>query len=348
MAEPLPPLTALTLGVVLEYIAPPSNLPLPTYLISRDLLKRHHFLGIAPDNAAQYLCWASDQVDSSTVIGLLESLPTNQHLSPSIRYSSDPECILAHAHLAGESTSGLRLVFQWDPADNAWKFHNAALMPFPPSTTMDIPASHPDFIPEPSFEDSRGVDDGEQEGDSYWDAYGRDDDNDEAAPSQTEAEVPGNSEDAYWAQYSTVQGSGDSTIPSPVSKRKALEKLRAEDPIHFSHSTFTTHDPKLSPPSPRELDALLKSISPRLEHKSLAPDDERSLPDDQTVTDTPSPTEAAIVCPAKPDESLLLRTESNDHALKSGIKSLYTLWLGGKHDSSASRENFLQLAKEAF
>ncbi|KAG6879281.1 hypothetical protein C0992_003885 [Termitomyces sp. T32_za158] len=183
--EPLP---QTLVALVLEYIAPTSLLaPLPAHLVSPLLAQRHRFLHISPDQPAEYLAWPSDhQPDAQqTAIDLLQSLHTPLHHPVyTVRYTSDAESSFAHVPISTPKPPGLRLVFQWD--QDAWKFHNLALMPFPPDTHDSV---H-DVLSRPS------------DSDSYWDAYAHSDDQEDVT------------EDAYWAQYSTVYGPSHSFSPS--------------------------------------------------------------------------------------------------------------------------------------
>lgn len=208
MGERPPPLTALTLNVVLEYISPPENLPIPTYLLSKDLLKRHHFLSITPNDPLQYLSWPSDsdQPDAN-IIPRLDQLAADRHSQPVIRYSSDADSVLAHVHVSGSENDGLRLVFQYELTDasggGAWKYHNAACMPFPKGCQTSVPNLGHETKEPASI--SQDVDDDEDS--DYWNAYGNDpDDQEHAVPARSKVATPGDSEDAYWAQYSAVQG----------------------------------------------------------------------------------------------------------------------------------------------
>ena len=80
-------------------------------------------------------------------------------------------------------------------------------MPFPPNSYSSLDDalyafSPDDFLPEqnPSYAVK------EEDDDSYWDAYGQDDDSDRHRSSGL-LDPNTSSEDAYWAQYSNVQGS---------------------------------------------------------------------------------------------------------------------------------------------
>lgn len=186
-------ITAATVDTLLEYV----DRAIPPYLLSKPLLQRHHFLGISPDNPEEYLAWPSSD-RSHAVRLLLQSLPIPpSHDTPlCVNYTADPENILAHVCI----TPDLRLIFLWD--SDQWLYHNLAFMPFPPksySTFNDalVAYTSDDFLQEQSY--SVTLDD-----DSYWNSYGKVSDQPSIAADALSA-TP-SSEDAYWAQYSTVQG----------------------------------------------------------------------------------------------------------------------------------------------
>lgn len=190
-------LSAATVLITLDWITPPSLLsPLPPHLLSSALRQRHHFLRISPDNPSEYLTWPSGGTTQHTVIERLEALPKpTEHLSCNVRYSADDESAFAHVEISSDISPGLRLIFQWDP--DGWKYHNIALMPFPPNTFESLlEAMSIKSVPQsPTIV----LDDD----DSYWNAYSRDGDHE--GPIKSAAPEP-LSEDAYWARYTSVQG----------------------------------------------------------------------------------------------------------------------------------------------
>ena len=216
------PLENSTVHLTLQYISPPSQLdrPLPPHLLSKSLLQRHHFLDISHENPSDYLCWPSDS--SAKAVDLLESRPSSHDDEPQlypIHYASDAENTYAHVVLppAGSDGEAARLVFQWD--NNGWKFHNTALMPFPPASAASlrdvlvahepVAASNTSSHISPQSNShgfGHGADDGSDD-DDYWNAYGADDD-DSNQPRQSHPakEETDDGEDAYWAQYSSVHG----------------------------------------------------------------------------------------------------------------------------------------------
>jgi len=195
-ASPIPTSTVL---ITLDRITPPSLLsPLPPHLISPALRQRHHFLKISPDNPSEYLSWPTS-CPTHTVLDLLESLPKPiEHVNYSVRYSVDAESAFAHVEIPSNDSPGLRLIFQWDP--DGWKYHNIALMPFPPNTFESLQdATSFNFVPQsPTAVLEEGDDD------SYWNAYSHDGDH-EGHIASPEPEPLG-AEDAYWARYTSVHG----------------------------------------------------------------------------------------------------------------------------------------------
>jgi hypothetical protein len=217
------PLSSTTVYMTLQYISPPSQLdrPLPSHLLSKSLIQRHHFLEISPENAAEYLSWPSDI--SAQAVDLLELCPPSHGDDPPsypIQYTSDAEHTYAHVALppAGYDGEATRLVFQWD--SDGWKFHDTKLMPFPSNSVASLNAEPPVTGPTmrtdiSSISDTSSQynaygfndrDDGSDDDDDYWNAYGAEDDDDVPRERQTAKDSADDSEDAYWARYSSVQG----------------------------------------------------------------------------------------------------------------------------------------------
>lgn len=203
------PISPFTINIILQYILPPSQLsqPLPTHLTSASLIKRHHFLQISPNDPLQYLCWPSPNRERS--IELLENMSTwhngNGKEEYDARYTSDVEFTFAHVCLE----ENLRIIFQWD-AEDGWKYHDTNLMPFPSGSRESLQEVMAEAVAKASQvqNPSRRLSDGasENDDDEYWNAYGAQGDDEihreqEAQPSAAEG-----GEDAYWAQYASIQG----------------------------------------------------------------------------------------------------------------------------------------------
>jgi len=197
-------LTPVTVSILLDYISPLSQ-ELPAHLLSQPLLQRHHFLDIQPSDPVQYLSWPSS--DQQQAFRLLESYGLDQKHSESefcIRYTADHESFSAHVELG---SSGVRLVFQWDSRDQTWKYHNCTLMPFPLPSYDSVAEAQQNLSLAGAHETNEITDE-----DAYWESYGQDDDYKPNArvPSTTQTDTQ--AEDAYWAQYASVQGKSiDST-----------------------------------------------------------------------------------------------------------------------------------------
>jgi len=192
------PLTPEFIALILHYIVPPSQLsPLPPHLLSSSLRQRHHFLQISPDHPASYLAWPSN---SHLAIHLLEDVPKPiDDISFPVRYTSDAESAYAHVSILPEHPHGLRLVFQWNSPDG-WKYHNLALMPFPPHSSESpqdtLQQSDPEYIRMGDQVDTDAA---------YWDAYTHPD---EDAPPITvaDSDPQRGAEDSYWSQYAAIHG----------------------------------------------------------------------------------------------------------------------------------------------
>ena len=156
-------------------------------------------------------------------VDLLESLPRpiDDHAPQMypVHYTSDIEHTYAHVALPTSATDdAARLIFQWDELDG-WKYHDTKLMPFPQGSKASLEqvlASTPahatsaprtEAVPEYNpygFSDNSD----ESDDDDYWNAYGAGDSDDPSPQNQLSLakDAAGDSEDAYWARYATVQG----------------------------------------------------------------------------------------------------------------------------------------------
>lgn len=160
-------------------------------------------------------------------------------------------------------------------------------MPFPPNSYSSfndslLASSLDDFLPEQTV--SLNTQEGDD--DSYWNAYGQGDEVDHHSTSTSIADQNLNSEDAYWAQYSAVQGlshsfkifveiltisptlgSGDSTLPSPrpqPNKQLGSNNVLPERIIvasdEFQNNNAEVYNP-LEPPAPASLARRLEALS---------------------------------------------------------------------------------------
>lgn len=219
------PIQSHTVHLVLQYISPPSELtqPLPPHLLSKSLLQRHHFLQISPDNPVEYLCWPAPQNARAIELLNIFSSPGEQPDQYYVRYTSDSEHTYAHVQVVTHE-QGVRLLFEWDDEDG-WKYHDSQLMPFPSTSrsALQTPTTAAEQARERYPSVARSFLDDE---DRYWNAYNAPlrESFSALAPRSTfkEGSADG-AEDAYWAQYSSVQGSADSTVPSPLPNHRKLE-----------------------------------------------------------------------------------------------------------------------------
>ncbi|KIY52764.1 hypothetical protein FISHEDRAFT_69576 [Fistulina hepatica ATCC 64428] len=329
----LPDLEQYTLKSVLSHISqvPPT---LPPHFVSPLLAQRHIFLNITPEDPARYLLWpSSGPVAPSQILEALQALQLRDYDYYPIQYTSDPESIFAHAHVPSGDVQ-LRVVFKWDAEEEQWKYHNVALMPFPDhsSVSLEDVLKHAlevfhEHQAEPADED-------------YWGSSSSDSDSEQSHCTVSEQDDHEN-EDAYWAQYSAIHGTADSTIPSPPhpvhSRRSHLTQPGNDPPLHdtlieFSHASMhpPSHDP-LALPCPFTLAELLQNIIPRSSHdeKACAFDDkvaahvsEIEIDATEQDVDSSSTTLSELQSPDARDHAHSEELE----ALKGTAQSLYRLW----------------------
>jgi len=131
-----------------------------------------------------------------------------------VHYTSDSESTYAHVHILSTGDDGLRLNFQWDGHDT-WKYHDANLMPFPRGSRPSLMDTAPTASIVQNADASQHPDSKHHtnsDNDDYWNSYGAQADGDEDLPKKSAAYHRENSEmgeDAYWAQYASVQGLSD-------------------------------------------------------------------------------------------------------------------------------------------
>jgi hypothetical protein len=127
-------------------------------------------------------------------------LPSHDLLFP-VQYAADPENISAYVRI----TADIRLVFLWNAIEESWQYHNIALMPFPansyPSLTDAMALHSPeDFLPEQHPTNNVAADSDLL----YWDSYGQGEVSHHISGTSLDSEP--SSEDAYWDQYTSLQG----------------------------------------------------------------------------------------------------------------------------------------------
>lgn len=201
-----------TVDYILQYISPPSNLQaIPVGDLSRAMMQRHHFLNISPDTPHEYLSWPSndDGRAGKEAIDLLEQYYAYAHHHPyRTAYTSDGDYTYGHVALSCSGLSeAIRLVFQWDFSTESWKYHDLKTMPFPErakTSPQEVSPFSTQVMSTPTLVTGGGSPASEGGDDAYWNAYGCDE---QPYGRDLSASInePG-SEDAYWAQYSSVQG----------------------------------------------------------------------------------------------------------------------------------------------
>ncbi|KAJ7788469.1 hypothetical protein B0H14DRAFT_3504243 [Mycena olivaceomarginata] len=248
------PLDNTTVTIVLHYISPIIQ-TLPQHLVASELAFRQSCLKLTPDDPA-YLFWPSS--DDRRVIDALESLQQKPiddiPLDFEIRYTAD-DSLFAHVQL-----NDLRLVFHWE--DESWRYHNLAPMPFLPAHLLPSMTCPKRSFATAIVARTRPIHTG------------------------TQRESSG----SYWDMYNSVQGSGDSVIPSPVS-----EKHPRRDPLVVPYSYADMH-PATDP---------IESLSDRLEAISRRTDDDTITVVNGTSLET-EPSEVALKESLRPAKSLEL------------------------------------------
>ncbi|KAB5592193.1 hypothetical protein CTheo_4344 [Ceratobasidium theobromae] len=336
------PLAPHTISLALQYTIPPSELP--THLVSRPLLQRHHFLSISPSDPS-YLCWPHPGADPHKTVAALELLATQDHeqlvRTAQIRYQT-AEPVYARVWLGDV----VQLVFVWEEDEDGagWRYFDADCRPIPPGCS-------PSLVSASSASTNASLED------DYWAGYDSDSPRSNPEPAD---------EDAYWASYGTVHGSADSTVPSPApQKHKQLdawgrEELAWEDMDPHStagHGLGVTILSQSRPPTPPSLP--LPSLSTQAQPQ-LAP-----LPDlnHRNWNSPPSSLSAPFSALSEPDEALLDEpaesdkadgvavpaTGTADAALSNTIKGMYAMWLASRQDATSedTKQAFLAVVRDA-
>ncbi|KAG9104766.1 hypothetical protein FRC06_011248 [Ceratobasidium sp. 370] len=396
MAQPLAP---HTLSLALQYLLPPSEFP--EHLLARSLLQRHHFLSISPADAAAYLCWPRPGEDPNQAIAILDRLATQDHEHlvhmADIKYqpaSSSDDLARARVWLG----NSVQLVFVWEEDQDGagWRYFDTDHRPIPAGCNPTLaPALH--ITPAPEQEHEQEPSPGASystssaltsayssistpASDDYWAGY-----NSGSAPpsphmpTRSLGPSAAEEEDAYWASYGTVHGSGDSTIPSPAPpKHKKLDAWGREELPWDEHAELdarawnteansaTRHGLGVTvlsdsrPPTPPSLPTHPLSLNtqtqapvplPGLDHRNWnsppsslsAPFSAMSEPDDAPL-DEPTPEANA---PAASTSNVLSPV---DASLANAIKGVYALWKASQPATASpdeSRQAFLALVGSA-
>ncbi|KAL1707341.1 hypothetical protein EV121DRAFT_255947 [Schizophyllum commune] len=339
------PLEQHTVKLVLSSLCA-STPSIPEHFVSPLLAKRHAFLDLSPEQDAEaYLLWPSD--DNTRIMGALRALQVSDYDFYPIQYTADPESVFAHVHVRSNAADEVRVVFNWDAEDAQWKYHNVSLMPFPVNSHTSLEDALKEVTPGPSSGHAQAPEPVYHDDDDYWNAYGQDDDGAEEPSNHHADQHQDGSEDAYWAQYSAIHGTADSTIPSPlpVQKRRTHYFEHAEDESVLA-AGFASMRPRLpsDPPCPVDLNNRLENISPRSNSPIMMADDHElearrfgeGVEEDVEEGDSASTgTLGDLSAAPSPktggdkDESVVASISVFDEeteALKDSIKGLYKLW----------------------
>ncbi|KAG8933064.1 hypothetical protein FRC02_000164 [Tulasnella sp. 418] len=160
-------------------------------------------------------------------------------------------------------------------------------------------------------------------------------------------------EDTYWAKYSSVHGTADSTIPSPREQPKTLdasifedrdrqidvdlEKRRDDD--YGWHDDEEFRDDEYG----RGYDDAFASIRPPSNWASEPPMDDSTL--SQTQLDTPQQSDSIasqLACSSRPPDS----EPALDMAVMEAIHGVFRLWKSN-NGKSKTREEFLNIVRRA-
>lgn len=229
---------------ILQFISPPSNLQaIPIHDLSRAMMQRHHFLSITTESPHEYLSWPSkDGQVGKEALDLLEQYYTYAHHDPyRTVYTSDGDYTYGHVALSCSGLDkGIRLVFQWDFSSESWKFHDLKTMPFPEGAKSSPEAVSPfstQVMSTPTLVTGGGSPVSEDDDDAYWNAYGNDQSSCGRTTSAPIKET--DSEDAYWAQYSAIQGLSFLAKPRAPLMSKSDHALEIHRNGRF-HPPFTS------------------------------------------------------------------------------------------------------------
>ncbi|KAF8761883.1 hypothetical protein RHS01_00863 [Rhizoctonia solani] len=335
------PIASHTISLVLQYLLPPSELP--TYLISRPLLQRHHFLSISSTDTAAYLCWPHPRANPEKSVAALEYLSAQDHewlvRTAEIRYqpqASSSDAAQARVWLG----DAIQLVFIWEEDQDGagWRYFDADHRPLPSNCSPTLSPALQVTPPEQDQEQDISADD-------YWAGY--DSGSSPRSPRIPERELGLDDEDAYWASYGAVHGSADSTIPSPAPQKKRLDAWGREELPWEEHAeldaqawdideTASRHGPPSSLSAPfsalSEPDDAPLDEEPKAEY-SESKDNEDHVP--PFVSRQPSSSSKV--------------PSTADTGLSNAIRGMYAMWLTSRQDtgSEETRKAFMELVQGA-
>lgn len=298
----------------MQYLLPPSELP--THLLSRTLLQRHHFLSISPADTASYLCLPGPNADPEKSVAALEHLATQDHeqlvRTANIRYQP-PVSASEPVHARVWLGNSVQVVFVWEEDQDGagWRYLDTDHRPLPGNCTSTLAPALQVTPPEEQEQDQ------DTSPDDYWAGY--DSGSSPRSPRIPERELAADDEDAYWASYGAVHGSADSTIPSPApQKHKRLdawgrEELPWEEHAEMDarawdadatsgHGLGVTILSNSRPPTPPSMPTRTLVLSTQAQPQQIAP-----LPDlnHRNWTSPPSSLSAPFSALSEPDDAPL-------------------------------------------
>jgi hypothetical protein len=198
-----PPLPVHLINLTLQYLLPPTA-PMPIHLLSRELLQRHHFLNISPDDPAAYFFWPMFGIPpSSSAVSIIQDLELragNEALLNKevhdIAYEHDDEGSRARVKLADDLD--LYVLFVWQGSDEpgslgygGWRYYDTKRIPPSTSTSpvvdddrsppqvpnqeiqsFHINVNHVSHDTRLKIEDNYDPRSSSPSSDAYWDNYG--------------------------------------------------------------------------------------------------------------------------------------------------------------------------------
>jgi hypothetical protein len=141
LLEQVTPLGESIIASTLQFLIPPSAHGIPPSILSRQLLRRQHFLMITPEEPASYFFLNPDHPlqDTSKVLSTLNELADQnmEDLAHSVLYSTDGEDVQSHVITA--APGAIQFVFIWEKPDDdsekaGWKYLD--VKPFSPSSNL--------------------------------------------------------------------------------------------------------------------------------------------------------------------------------------------------------------------
>lgn len=183
MATTAPPLPVHIINLTLQYLLPPTA-PMPLHLLSRELLQRHHFLGISPDDPAEYFCWptsSSPPSASSSIMHDLEMRAGNEDLlhkpTHEVSYEHGDDGSRARVRLSDDLDLYVLFVYQGSDeggdGEDGWRYNDIQrITPATPSTALP-PGLGVGVLSAEVAEEDPYTRSSSPSSDAYWDNYGK-------------------------------------------------------------------------------------------------------------------------------------------------------------------------------